>query len=150
MLATLLVLVSAEATAAPPPTEQAAIFKAAGFKQHGPAWKSGNCNRAESNSYEPGRLETYRDLNGDGRPEAVILEGGAVCYGNTGVHFWLLSKQGDGSWKRMFDLTAIPEFQHTKGVDGWPDIEMNLPGLCTPTWRWNGRTYTLSKKRCKQ
>lgn len=39
-------------------------------------------------TYEPGRIEERRDLNGDGKPEAIITEGGTYCYGNTGAAFW--------------------------------------------------------------
>jgi hypothetical protein len=70
-----------------PAAEQAVILKAAGFSRTGGVWQSGNCKGAESDSYEPGAVDTYRDLNGDGRPEAVVTEGGAICYGMTGTHF---------------------------------------------------------------
>ncbi len=146
MIATMLLALAAQA-ASPPPGEQAAIFSAAGFTRRGADWKSGNCDGAESASYQAGRIETYADLNGDGRPEALVTEGGAICYGNTGVHFWLVSKQADGGWKRIHDETAIPGFLTTKGVGGWPDIEMGGPGMCYPIWRWNGKAYAL-RKRC--
>jgi hypothetical protein len=124
-----------------PPVEQAAIFTAAKFTRARGLWKSGNCNGMESESYEPGSIDTYRDLNSDGRPDAVVIEGGGICYGNTGQHFWLLSKQANGSWKRMMDETAVPDFLSTKGAAGWPDIQLGGPGFCFPVVRWNGKTY---------
>ena len=138
-------LLAALLVASAPPAEQPAIFRAAGFAQHGNAWKSGNCDGSESESYSPGSIETFRDLNGDGRPEAVVTEGGAICYGMTGTHFWLLSKQADGSWKLMVDETAMPDFLSSKGAGGWPDIQMGGPGFCFPVWRWNGKAYTLQR-----
>lgn len=149
-----MLLLAAILAASAPAAEQAAIFKAAGFKKSGAAWKSGNCDGAESESYSPGSIETYADLNGDGRPEAVVTEGGAICYGMTGTHFWLLSKQANGSWKPMHDETAMPDFLKTKGVGGWPDIQLGGPGFCFPVWRWNGKAYLLNRfeyegKRCK-
>lgn len=136
----MLLLAAALAATAPPP-EQPAIFKAAGFTRRGGAWKSGNCDGAESESYSPGTIETYRDLNGDGRPEAVVIEGGAICYGMTGMHFWLLSKQAAGGWKLMAEQTAMPDFLPRKGVGGWPDIQLGGPGFCFPILRWNGKAY---------
>jgi len=59
----LLVLLAA-ATAEPSPADQAAIFKAAGFVQQGGAWKSGNCDGAESESYSPGTIETCATSTG--------------------------------------------------------------------------------------
>ncbi len=143
------------AAAAPGPAEQAAIFKAAGFARRGGAWKSGNCDGMESASYSPGSIDTYRDLNGDGRAEAVVNEGSAACYGNTGVHFWLMSKQANGSWKLMMSATGMPEFLGVKGVGAWPDIELGGPGFCFPVYRWNGRAYAINRfeyegKRCKR
>ena len=136
-----MLLLSALLAASPPAAEEAAIFQAAGFARHGSAWKSGNCQGLESESYEPGRIDSYRDLNGDGRPEALVIEGGAICYGDTGSHFWLLSRQADRSWKRMIDETAMPEFLAAKGEGGWPDISMGGPGFCFAVFRWNGRAY---------
>ena len=131
--------------AAAPPAEAPAIFTAAGFKKRGSVWKSGNCDGAESESYSPGNIAEYRDINGDGRPDAVVTEGGAICYGMTGTHFWLVSKQANGSWKRLHDETAMPDFLPTHGVGGWPDIQMGGPGFCYPIWRWNGRAYALHR-----
>ncbi len=149
-----MLLLAAVLAASAPPAEQAAIFKAAGFTKRGSAWKSGNCDGAESESYSPGNIETYRDLNGDGRPEAVVTEGGAICYGMTGTHFWLLSKQANGSWKLMTEDTAMPDFLATKGVGGWPDIQLGGPGFCFPVVRWNGKAYVNHRneyegKRCR-
>ena len=137
-----------------PPTEANAIFAAAGFKKRGASWKSGNCDGAESESYSPGAIEDYRDLNGDGRPEAIVTEGGAVCYVMTGTHFWLLSKQPGGAWKRIYDETAMPDFLTTKGVGGWPDIQLGGPGFCFAVVRWNGkafahRSYQYEGKACR-
>ena len=149
-----MLLLAAVLAASAPPVEQAAIFKAAGFTKRGSVWKSGNCDGAESESYSPGNIETYRDLNGDGRPEAVVTESGAVCYGMTGTHFWLLSKQANGGWKLMMQETAMPDFLATKGVGGWPDIQLGGPGFCFPVVRWNGKAYVHHRneyegKRCR-
>jgi len=133
------------AAAVVPAAEQAAIFNAAGFARHGSAWKSKNCAGAESDSYEPGAIDTYRDLNGDGRPDAVVTEGGAICYGDARSHFWLLTKQAGGGWKQIYEETAMPDFLITKGVAGWPDIELGGPGFCFAVMHWNGRAYVQNR-----
>ena len=149
-----MLLLAAMLAASAPAAEQPAIFKAAAFSRRGGAWKSGNCDGAESESYSPGNIETYGDLNGDGRPEAVVTEGGTICYGMTGTHFWLLSKQANGSWKLMTHETAMPGFLKTKGSAGWPDISLGGPGFCFPVVRWNGKAYVNQRfeyegKPCK-
>ena len=150
---TLVLAASHTALAAPPPAaEQAAIFKAVHFTRHGSQWRSGECEPPEA-SYTPGTIETYKDLNGDGRPEAVVTEGGGMCYGMTGQGFWLLTKDPNGTWRVLASETAVPEFLATKGVGGYPDILLGGPGFCFPVQRWNGRTYALQRyeydgKRC--
>ena len=62
------------------------------------------------------------------------------------MHFWLVSKQPDGSWRAIFEATGIPDFLSTKGADGWPDIRLGLPGLCFPIWRWSGKEYVINRR----
>ncbi|CAG0959604.1 hypothetical protein MTYP_00650 [Methylophilaceae bacterium] len=133
--------------------EQAAVFKAAGFTLKGKEWRA--CDTGDSGApYEPGTIQEVRDLNGDGRPEAVVTEGGTYCYGFAGMGFTLLSKQANGSWRVMTSNTGIAEFLKTHGVGGWPDISVGGPGFCFPVERWNGKEYKLHRfeyegKRCK-
>jgi hypothetical protein len=130
------------AAAAPPPAaDRSAIFTAAGFVRRGADWRTEDCAGMEGASYTPGVIDEYRDLNGDGRLEAVVSEGSGICYGNTGTHFWLMSKQTSGVWKLIYSETAVPEFLKTKGVGGWPDLLLGGPGFCFPVLRWNGKAY---------
>jgi len=130
----------------PSAAEQVAIFKAAGFTKQGKQWKS-DCGDPGTTSYTPGAIEMQGDLNGDGRPEVVVTEGGTYCYGMTGQGFWLMSKQTNGAWKLMTQATGIPEFLKTKGVGGWPDISVGGPGFCFPVLRWNGKEYRLHRRQ---
>lgn len=123
-----------------PAAEQSALFKAAGFTRRGAQWRS-DCDDPGTPSYEAGAIETYRDLNGDGRPEAVLTEGGTYCYGNTGTRFWLLSKQSNGQWKLLHSSEGIAEFLPTRGAQNMPDLSVGGPGFCFPVLRWNGKAY---------
>ena len=120
--------------------DQAAAFKAAGFKQRGQQWRSG-CEDPGTGGYVPGELKPVGDLNGDGRPDGVITESSTYCYGDTGTAFWLVSKQANGRWKLMASDTGIPTFLSSTGAGGWPDIEIGGPGFCFPVVRWDGRKY---------
>ncbi len=137
-------------TAAPAPASaaaqgsaarDAAIFRAAGFKQIRDRWESGCYDPDSGSYYEPGTIDTVKDLNGDGRPEAIVTEGTTYCYGMTGQGFWLVSEQADGNWKLLYNAPGIPEFLSTKGAGGWPDISVGGPGFCFPVVRWNGSAY---------
>lgn len=130
--------------------ERVAVFKAAGAVARGNKWVI--C--VDDPQAEGAVIESMRDLNGDGRPEAVVTEGGTYCHGNTGQGFTLLSKQADGKWRKILSETGIPEFLKTRGKDSWPDISIGGPGFCFPVERWNGKAYVLNRfeyegKRCK-
>lgn len=133
--------------------DEAALFKAAGFKKKGKQWRSG-CEDPTP-SYAPGKIEKLADLNGDNRTEALITEGGSYCYGNTGQGFWLLSQQADGQWKLLLQSTGMAEFLGTRGKDNYPDVSIGGPGFCFPVVRWNGSAYKPNRweyegKSCKQ
>lgn len=121
--------------------ETSAAFLAAGFKQRGDQWRSACGEEDPSASYGSGSIDKVEDLNGDGRPEVVIVEGGTYCYGMTGQGYWLLSQQADASWKLMDSRTGMLEVLNTRGRDGWPDLSIGGPGFCFPVLRWNGREY---------
>jgi hypothetical protein len=147
----------AAASAAPAklsPADEAAAFKAAGFTRRGNAWRSTDCGDPGTASSTPGTIEQVVDLNGDGRPEVLITEGGAFCYGNTGGGYFVVTQRADGGWKRITNGTGMAEFLKTKGTDGWPDLLVGGPGFCFPVQRWNGREYNLQRweyqgKACK-
>lgn len=131
--------------------EQTAVFKAANFAKSGEQWSA--CGDPGTMSYTPGAIETVKDLNGDGRLEAVVTEGSVFCFGDTETGYSLVSKQSDGSWKLITGGPGMPNFLDTRGVDGWPDIEVGGPGFCFPVERWNGKAYALHRhqydgKRC--
>lgn len=125
------------------PADKAAAFRAAGFKLQRGQWQA--CGDPGTASYTPGAVETVKDINGDGRPEAVLTEGSVYCFGNTGTGYKIVTKQADGTWKLVTQNAGIASFLATRGVGGWMDIEVGGPGFCFPIERWNGREYTLNR-----
>ncbi len=121
--------------------DRIAVFKAAGAVQRGGKWII--CK--DDPQAEGASIDDVRDLNGDGRPEAVVSEGGTYCYGMTGQGFTLLSRQANGGWKVITGDIGIPEFMKTRGVGGWPDISVGGPGFCFPVQRWNGKAYVVQR-----
>jgi hypothetical protein len=63
--------------------DEATAVKAAGYVHKGKHWRGG-CDDRSAESYMPPVIEVVRDLNGDGRSKAAIMEDGTYCYGNTG------------------------------------------------------------------
>ena len=123
--------------------ERTAAFTAAGFHRAAGGWRA--CDDPDTASYVPGSIDEARDLDGDGQPEAVITEGSTVCFGAAGVGYYLVSRQGDGTWKLIDSGQGVPEFLETEGAAGWPDLEVGGPGLCFPVLRWNGTHYAPNR-----
>ncbi len=140
----------AQAAAGLSAVDRVAVFKAAGAVRQ----KNGHWVICTDDPDTHGAsIDEVRDLNGDGRPEAVVNEGGSFCNGATGTRFSLVSKQADGSWRGMLASEGMAEFLQTKGKDGWPDVSIGGPGFCFPVMRWNGREYAMNRneyegKRC--
>lgn len=139
LLSTCLLLISNSNFAQTPQVSKAdaeAIFKAAGFKKTKYGWE-GNC--------DIGEITTYQDLNSDGQKDAVIQDNSSMCYGRTGVGYYVVSQQKNGKWKQLFSNSGIPKFLQTKGKNGWPDIENGGPGFCFAIYRWDGQAYKINR-----
>ena len=138
MIALLVALVS------PTATERTAIFKAAGFRRVGPHWKT-DCDYSGKASYGPGAIKAFGDLNGDGRPEAIVTEGSTYCYGMTGMGFTVLTKSPRGPWTKLYQSPGMPHILKTR-ANGWPEIEVGVPGMCIPILRWTGKAYAIHRR----
>jgi hypothetical protein len=137
MIISMLLMAAAPSLSA---AEEAAAFKAAGFTRKGAIWRT-DCDQDPSTAgYGPGKIDQVVDLNRDGRPEAVITEGGLYCYGNTATGFMLVSKQANGRWVLLHQSQGIPRFLPRR-VNGWPELEVGGPGFCFPVLRWNGKAF---------
>jgi hypothetical protein len=137
----------AVATAPPSPpagnaADRAAAFRAAGFTPTRGKYLA--CDKSQE------LLIELRDLNGDGRPDAVITDSGTECFGNTGTGYVLVTKEASGTWRKLFENQGIPDFQPTRGVGGWPDIVNGGPGFCFPVLRWNGSDYATVRWKAEQ
>lgn len=120
-------------------SDQVSAFRAAGFTLKEGQWRG--CDDPGTPGYVPGQIDTVSDLNGDGRPEAIVTESSTFCYGTTEVGYVLISRQLDGKWKRVASGPGVPTFLLAKSADGWPDLQVGGPGFCHPVERWNGREY---------
>jgi hypothetical protein len=141
-IAGLLALASVSAAAQTTPADREAAFRVAGF----PAVRGKHpaCDKSLEATIE------ISDLNGDGRPDAVVTDGGTECYGNTGTGFVIVTKDAGGAWRKFYQSQGIPTFQAARGAGGWPDVEIGGPGFCHPVMRWNGRDYVTLRWRAEQ
>jgi hypothetical protein len=119
-------------------SERDAIFAAAGFTRKGRDWVG--CDGNTTASIEQ---DDVRDINRDGKLDAVVTEMGSACYGNVGQGFHLLTREPAG-WKRLHGSPGIPEFLKTS-ANGWPELEVGGPGFCFPILRWDGKSYAFHR-----
>lgn len=116
--------------------ERTAIFQAAGFTPVGGQYQT--CDRS-------GALEVdVRDLNGDGRPEAIVTDSGIECYGAAGAGFALLTRSAEGRWRKLYQSPGMLTVLESR-AEGWPELEVGGPGFCFPVLRWNGREYSVAR-----
>lgn len=133
-------------TGAAPPVasaaDRAAAFKAAGFIPTRGKYLA--CDPRQEAEVE------FRDLNGDGRLDAVVTNFGLECFGNTGQGWVLVTKEPSGTWRKVHDSGGIPDFLPTRGPGGWPDVVNGGPGFCFPVLRWNGQGYAVIRWKAEQ
>lgn len=128
--------------AALPPSDQDAIMRAAGLIRAGPVWRG-----CEGSSQADAKSVEIKDLNHDGRPEAIVSDAGYECYGNSGQEFTIL-RATPGGWVQMMQVTGIIDrFMKSTGVGGYPDLMAGGPGTCVGIWRSDGRTYKILRRQ---
>ena len=132
----------AAAATVPQPAERAALMKAAGIVARG-----GREGCAVGEAAWPASQFSFAfpDLNRDGRPEAIVSEDNAACYGATGTAFTVLARGPDGAWRKLAQEVGIATVR-ASARGGWSDIEVGGPGFGQmPVLRWNGSAYTRGR-----
>jgi hypothetical protein len=144
---------SGKASGPPSREDSAAIMRAAGFTNpHGDnqwAYGEDGCDSVWA------EVEEVRDINGDGRSDAVVTANDDQCFGMNQRVVILLTRAA-GGWTVVTDFQqrfAVHAFYPRPGI-AWPDIEIfdgmtgeQKPGGdieasgCERFLRWNGREY---------
>ena len=90
----------------------------------------------------PSRFRAERiDLNADGRPEALVTEYNASCFGTAGASFTIVGQAVTGRWRRLGGSTGTARVLATRHL-GWVDIAVQAPGDDKPAQlRWTGTRY---------
>ena len=124
-----------------PAADVDALLRAGGYTRTAEGWSG--CDGMAQVSPAESRIA---DLNGDGRPEAVIVSTGLPCYGGTETGFHILTPVA-GGWKTITDEPGVPTFLDARGAEGFPDIEVGGPGFCFPVERWDGHEYRMIRRQ---
>ena len=123
-----------------PISERDALFRAAGAQPMGGGRWTGCVD--DPSGHSEAQVAMVQDINGDGRPEAMIRDSGSFCNGYAGVSSTVLTQTSAGTWQVIYSNQGFVNFLVSRGIDGFPDIEAGLPGFCFPYFRWNGSEYT--------
>lgn len=95
-----------------------------------------------------------KDLNNDGKQEALMLIGNECTSGKIGATLYLFTQETDKGVQRHFGFSASGYALLTAKNDSWPAVMVKGTGGCLPVWRYkNGRyafnnLYEESKGAC--
>jgi hypothetical protein len=127
-----------------PIAERDRIFRAAGAEPVGGGrWT--RCTMDDTGRSEA-QVSLFQDVNGDGRPEALVHDQGSFCNGMAGMNSTVLTQTAEGSWKLLYQNQGFAYFTTSRGAENFPDIVAGLPGFCFPYFRWDGAEYFLIAK----
>jgi hypothetical protein len=116
-----------------------AIYSTAGFAVQGSTVIG--CDAKDPNGPRSRFSIRAADLNGDGKPEAIVSEANTACYGRDEQRFTVLAQDASGQWRKLgtgAGATRVLKSRHK----GWLDIEYGGPGMQRhPVLLWNGKTY---------
>jgi len=133
----------------------AALTMSACFAQPAPKMGALNADEESIRKLFQGRdndrstryLAVFRDLNGDGIPEAMVYLIGQQWCGSGGCHLFILQKSG-GSWKTVTSMTITnpPIRVLDSKFNGWHSLGVRVQGGGTQPGfeaelRFNGKTY---------
>jgi hypothetical protein len=120
------------------PSDAEAAYAVAGLKRVGPRLIN-ECGTAVKPS-----LRTV-SLGGSVGDATVLQIEDIRCYGSAGSQIIILKAEG-GQLRSIFANNA-GGFRVLPGRHlGVSDIELGVPGLAVPIWRWNGRAYEFWKQ----
>lgn len=140
-----LVAATSFAHAAPEPTEVAAVYEAAGLRQHDGAWRLASCPTPLKPSPESIALAP-------GQAGLLVYLGPSRCFAETqGGNVALYAKAADGRWTQKLDFVPGVEVarQATSNL-GWPDLGVANPGGCMPIYRYDGERYRRVSQKALQ
>ncbi len=124
-------------TAVPPPemaqAESEQLMSAAGFRiDHGTAFNA--CGKPSTPH------ASFGDINGDGRPEAMVVDESIDCYEGTGDWFSVLVRDEAGQWRQVLGEAGTLRWQGSRS-QGWLDALIVSAGRCPYVARFDGQRY---------
>jgi len=129
--------------------DRAAVYRAAGLRADGAAWRREGCATPLKPDTE------LLDLDGDGQPEVLLYLGPSACFpeGRAGNVALFMKAPGDpgATWTERLGFVPGVEVVRQETVHaGLPDLGVANPGGCMPIYRWDGRRYAVASQKSLQ
>ena len=83
----------------------------------------------------------FRDMNGDGQDEVLVIFGNTCLSGMAGASVSLFIKDASGKYQQNLGFPGITADPKPEKSKGYPDLVIGGPGFCFPVYRWNGKAY---------
>lgn len=124
-------------------TQVRAILKEAGFRPIGAHYVTDGCD-------DPLDVHVQaRDLNGDGKPEAVLVASGSPCFsGVVQSNVSVYVRSPAGHWRDV--LGFVPAFgvrTLPTRTQGYADLLVTVLAECDRVYRWSGFNYVYAKNQ---
>jgi len=117
--------------------ERGQVFGAIGLAvaPDGKSFLDGSCGQPADASVE------FRDMNADGKQEALVIFGNSCTSGHAGSSAVLFIRDPAGNLQANLGFPAASADPLPEKNQGYPDLLIGGPGFCFGVWRWNGATY---------
>ncbi len=117
--------------------ERGQVFGATGLAvaPDGKSLLDGSCGQPAGANVE------FRDMNGDGKLEVLVIFGNSCTSGHTGSTALLFIRDQAGNLRAHLGFPASSVEPLPEKNQGYPDLLAGGPGFCFGVWRWNGSTY---------
>jgi hypothetical protein len=126
--------------------EQREIFAALGLKvaPDGKSFEDTICGQPAGAEVE------FRDMNGDGKEEVLVIYGNSCVSGHAGSSVVLFIKDGGGKYQANLGFPGASADPKAEKSKGYPDLLIGGPGFCFPVWRWNGKAYDFYRSEAQE
>ena len=92
----------------------------------------------------------FRDMNGDGKDEVLVLYGNSCTAGMTGSSVALFIQDAAGKYQKNLGFPGASADPKPEKSQGYPDLLIGGPGFCFPVWRWNGKAYDVHGQEAQE
>jgi hypothetical protein len=108
-------------------------------------------NLVDASCEQPAGAEVeFRDMNGDGKDEVLVIYGNTCTSGMAGSSVVLFIVDAAGKYQTNLGFPGASVDPKPEKSKGYPDLVIGGPGFCFPVWRWNGKAYDFHREEAQE